>query len=158
MTLGLDDKDVLDSLIKSSQEFITVVSDVRATDIEYSPVPDEWSVKEVLCHLRDADRIYVQRIQRMLQEDEPVLQAFRPENLARENHYQEQNWQNIFREFMTARQDLIATFQQLRPNQWYRAGMHQELGRINMFDIVQTITDHTKLHLEQVQKLERQLS
>lgn len=158
MTLGLDDQEVLDSLIKVSQEFLTVVSDLRTSDVEYSPAATEWSAKEVLCHLRDADKIYVQRIQKMLQEDEPVLRAFTPESLAKENNYQEQNWQNVFREFMAARQELIGTFQQLRPSQWYRAGIHQELGRINMYDIAQTITDHTRLHLEQIQKLEKQIS
>lgn len=158
MTLGLDSQDLLTDLTQVSQQLIEEVNDLRPAQATLSPALHEWSAKEVMCHLRDADRIYIERMQKMLQEDEPLLRAFYPEALATENNYQNQDWTLAFREFLAARQQLITIFNELRPGQWYKAGMHQELGRINMFDIAQTITEHSRMHLAQLRNLKEMKS
>ena len=152
MTLGLDSNELLDELERASQQLIEQVNDLQPNEANRSSKSGEWSVKEVICHLGDADQIYIQRVQKMLQEDEPILKAFKPETLAKENNYNDQEWSNSLRRFVIGRQQLITTFRNLRPGQWYKAGMHQELGRINMFDIVQTIVEHTQNHLDQARK------
>ena len=150
MTLGLDSNDLLDELERVSQQLIEQVNDFLPAQANFSSAPGEWSSKEVLCHLHDADLIYIQRVKKMLLEDEPILKAFNPEVLAEENNYPSQEWSLVLREFVETRQQLINNFRSLRPGQWYKAGLHQELGRINMFDIVESIVEHTRMHLAQV--------
>ncbi len=53
------------------------------------PSPDEWSILEVCCHLRDYSRIEGQRVRRLVEEDEPALQAWDEQQLARERQYAE---------------------------------------------------------------------
>jgi len=154
MSLELDSNDLLDELELVSRQLIEEVNDLRPNQAELKPAPDQWSPKEVLCHLHDADQIYIQRMQKMLQEqgEEPLLRAFNAETLAKENDYQSQDWSKALREFITMRQQALKLFKELRLGQWYKAGMHQELGRINMFDIAQNMVEHTTRHLEQVRK------
>src|SRR3989304_4614559 len=52
------------------------------------PSPDEWSIPEVCCHLRDAAEIEGQRIRRLVEEDEPTLEPYDQEALARDRDYQ----------------------------------------------------------------------
>src|SRR5688572_2740536 len=48
------------------------------------PAPEEWSMKEVLCHLRDSADFNALRVRLMLTTPNPALPAFDQEELARE--------------------------------------------------------------------------
>ena len=58
-------------------------------DLRRRPSPDEWSILEVCCHLRDFAEIEGQRVRRLVEEDVPTLEPYDQEALARERNYQD---------------------------------------------------------------------
>ena len=42
--------------------------------LRWRPIPNKWSIKEIMCHLRDMERLaYLARYRRMLAEENPLL-------------------------------------------------------------------------------------
>lgn len=90
---------------------------------------DGWSILFVMCHLRDYGDVYFGRIQQTLDEDNPTL-GTPPTNdeLAEQNHYQDQNLREVFDSYLARRQEYIALLESLTDEQWARVGSHPRTG------------------------------
>jgi len=78
-----------------------------------------WTVLEVVCHLRDFDRIFQSRVRQMLRENEPTLQAYDHERMAIEFRYNEQDLRTALAELHASRREFVALFE---PSCMRRAG------------------------------------
>lgn len=143
-------QDILAKLEEVSEQLSEEVRDLDNEDVSFNSDVDDWSVKQVVAHLRDAERIYAQRIKRILAEEEPFLQAFNPDELAEERKYQDEDWAEVRSAFEEARKANIEALHTLTPAQWLKGGIHQERGRINLRDIAQALVSHSEEHLEQI--------
>ncbi len=117
---------------------------------EFKPEPSEWSIKEVICHLRDVDRIFYERCQRILADDEPFLRSFNPDELAEETGYSRQIWDESVQEWHQNRQRNLDFFRSLSALQWLKGAFHQERGHINVLDIAVSLVNQSDVHLEQI--------
>ncbi|OWY60532.1 hypothetical protein B7486_68670, partial [cyanobacterium TDX16] len=61
--------DVLDVLSSQLGELQALVSDLSDAQANARPAPGEWSVKEVLGHLVDTERIFAYRMLRFARDD-----------------------------------------------------------------------------------------
>lgn len=145
-----NNKELLLRLQEVSQELMSEVAEIINDDADYTPVEGEWSVKEVMCHLRDAEHIFHQRIVQMLEEDEPFLRAFNPEELAQERDYKSENWQAVINDFKDIRSANITTLSNLQPVQWLKGAIHQERGHVTIHDLTDGVVNHNANHLEQI--------
>jgi hypothetical protein len=100
---------------------------------------ENWSVVEVVCHLRDAEERGLERMRAMRDEAEPFLPAYDQDAWAAERHYAAADLRAALAAFMRLRAQHIAELAALPADGWERAGRHEEQGRI-------TISAHT-LHL-----------
>src|SRR5215467_3458868 len=57
-------------------------------ELRRRPGPDEWSAKEIACHLRDSARIYHERLFLAATHDHPLLAGYDEAALARDSDYQ----------------------------------------------------------------------
>src|SRR5262249_61428962 len=46
--------------------------------LDWKPSPERWSIREVLAHLVDIEKLYVERVERGLHEESPDLPKFTP--------------------------------------------------------------------------------
>jgi hypothetical protein len=132
------------------------IAELSLKIIDFKPAPTEWSVKEVVCHLRDVDSIFYDRCQRMLDDDdEPFLRAFNPDELAEESGYRRQIWEEVVREWQSNRQRNLDFYHKLPPIKWLRGAFHQERGHINLMDVANSLVDQSEMHLEQIRNNKR---
>jgi hypothetical protein len=117
---------------------------------DFKPAPDEWNIKEITCHLRDVDDIFHERLRRILEEDEPFLRAFNPDELAEEKGYHRQIWDEVIQEWKYNRQRNLELFKNLNGLQWLKGAFHQERGHINLMDVASALVTQCEEHLEQI--------
>ena len=120
------------------------------------PRDGEWSVKEVVCHLRDANDVFHGRIQRMLTEDAPYLKSVNMESVAAEKHYIVEDWREAWAGLLAAHERNMAAFTALTQVQWQRPATHQELGVITIERIPTLLRDHLQTHITQVRQIKEQ--
>ena len=114
---------------------------------------EEWSVTEVLCHLRDVEREVDQpRIRKILDEEEPFIAAEMPDEWAKPRSYQDQDGMGALREFTALRIQTLEMLTGLEPDQWSRKARHSILGPTSLQEMVGFNAEHDRLHIQQIWK------
>jgi uncharacterized damage-inducible protein DinB len=108
---------------------------------------ENWSIKEVIVHLRDVDDIFIGRMQRMLDEHDPFLPAFDQEAYARERAYLDQDTAQALADFTTLRTRMVT---QLLDADLGRTGRHEEAGAWTIGGAAEHLVSHDLQHLAQV--------
>ncbi len=112
--------------------------------------PNGWSVLEVICHLRDWEDIFCERVQMMLSEDNPKLPDHDQEQMAKDRHYSSQDLQQAFDLYLNLRQRHLQILAGLTPEQWQRRGLHPRWGEINVVEHGMNTALHDVNHIEQM--------
>ncbi|MDQ7028088.1 MAG: DinB family protein [Anaerolineae bacterium] len=133
-----------DNLIKNaSHDDLTV----------YRDSGEGWSVVAVLCHLRDFEEIFLQRAKLTVEQDKPDLPFPKPDDLAAERKYFEQDPQIVLDEWQAHRTLSIAYFGEREESDWERAAIHPMRGEFTLHDQFFLVSHHDMLHMEQATRI-----
>ncbi len=116
------------------------------------PAPDRWSALEVVCHLRDVEKLWVDRIVKVAFSDRPAFYALDFEALVSKNGYNTQDLATALKEFARLRADTVCLLRALPASHWKRLGIHPKRGEISIERIVEIMIGHDKGHFEQIAK------
>jgi len=125
--------------------------------LRWRPIPNKWSIKEIMCHLRDMEReAYLARYTRMLAEENPVLPNVDQDRIAQESDYINQAAAAALDDFKLLRVETIDTLQSAPPEAWDRAGIHETDGPMTIADLVhRQIKGNDLNHLVQMKDIVR---
>src|SRR2546427_10965112 len=95
------DKDrLLSNLTSLPNELEDLLKDLDEDTLRWRPIRNKWSVKEIMCHLRDMERLaYLARYRRILSEDNPLLANVDQDRIAIESDYINQDAKTGLEEF-----------------------------------------------------------
>lgn len=121
-------------------------------DARLSKRPDarNWSAKEVLCHLRDAEELFVTNFGLILAVDEPDLLPGEPERWVEERQYARHDAAEALAAFGRRRLETLAFLRHLAPAHWERAVIHPTRGRKTLRELVGLIAAHDEDHIQQL--------
>lgn len=124
---------------------------------ELRSAPDgEWSIMEVLAHLRASDDILAYRIYCMLARDEPSLPAYDERRWAEVAGYtQTADPRGLLNVYVGRRAELVNLLRRISPAEWQRAGTHEDHGRITIAGVATYLVEHEEEHCQQIDRLVR---
>ena len=122
-------------------------------ELRRQPSPDQWSILEVCCHLRDAAEIEGQRIRHLVEEDRPTLKPYDQEALAREHNYQGADPRRVDIALRAFWGGLAYQLEGLSDEQWERGGTHPEIGPVTVRSRAELEVEHAQAHLEQLRAI-----
>lgn len=143
----MDRDDLVQALAATPTVLARLVSGMGEDDLRAGHGPQQWSVKEVIFHLRDVDEVFLERFQRMASERNPFLPAFDQEAYARDRGYQEGNAAQALADFTTFRMRMV---QLLTSVDLTRGGRHEEQGQITIGGAAEHLVSHDLQHLAQI--------
>jgi hypothetical protein len=113
-----------------------------------------FSAVETVCHLRDLEvEGYTIRIERLLNEEQPVLANIDGGRLAAERDYNSQNIQEALAAFDQARAGNVSILRSLDPGQLTRGGTLEGVGSVTLERLVAMIEEHDAGHLDELSSL-----
>jgi hypothetical protein len=83
---------------------------------------DKWTVKEVLGHISDSERIFTYRALRIARADETPMAGFEQDDYVRSGGFNERPLASLVEEFAHVRSASLALFRSLGPEAWLRRG------------------------------------
>lgn len=114
------------------------------------PEPLEWSLTEIVCHIRDVDReVNIPRIEKVIGETNPFLAGINADTWAIERNYQDQDGPAALQEFLAARTQFITKLEALPEQDWQRPARHAIFGPTNLKELVSFIATHDRSHVQQ---------
>ena len=141
----------LDRLGATARELRTALDAADATSLARRPAPDAWAPVEVVCHLRDLEESFYERLTRIFAEDEPRFPTTNPARWAIERQYLRNDARRAAAVFESRREETLELLRGLSPESWTRAG-HQvdSRGRRTVDDYLTVMAWHDENHLAQL--------
>lgn len=144
-------QDLIDAFRATTDTLQGLLNNVSQEQASAARGGDEnWSVIEVLCHLRDAEEHNLKRFHLMRTEEMPLLAGYDQEALAKERNYASANLSEVLAAYLKFRTDTLAELSALAPTDWNRPGRHSEKGEINIMNYAIHIAAHDSVHLAQI--------
>jgi hypothetical protein len=110
----------LDAQLDEALRFFRGVSEEKSLE-RYGP--DKWSVRQVLAHVNDCERLFVFRAMWFARGFESALPSFDQEVSATGARSDAVPWANHVEEFRGVRESTVAFFRHLPPEAWMRSGI-----------------------------------
>lgn len=109
--------------------------------------PDKWSIKELIGHVIDTERIFAYRALRFARHDQTPLSGFEQDDYIREAAFDECKLADLATEFEHVRRANLYLFRHLNPAAWQRRGV-ASLGEVSVRALAYIIAGHERHHLE----------
>jgi uncharacterized damage-inducible protein DinB len=96
-------KDARKALRKNTDEFLEFLGSIPEDKIDYAYAEGKWTIKQVLQHVIDAERIFAYRALRIARLDTTPLPSFDEDSYAANANVAIRGWQDMLKEFRQVR-------------------------------------------------------
>jgi hypothetical protein len=137
---------LVDLLHENTRGWYDVLADA---DFAVRPAPHVWSRLEYACHVRDVHQLFAQRVQLMLDEDDPQFDNWDQDATAVEEDYGLQDPGAVGTELVERAAEAAAVYASVADDQWQRRGRRsngsaftvETIGRYHLHDVVHHLWD-----------------
>jgi uncharacterized damage-inducible protein DinB len=142
----VSDEDLGTQLVHQLREVEQLFEDVTDRDALARYAPGKWSIKEILGHLADVERIFAYRMLRISRGDTTPLSGFDENAYVPAGKFDERPLPMLLTEFRSVRQSTIALIEGLPAEAWGRWG-EMDNNPVSARALAYIIVGHVAHHL-----------
>jgi hypothetical protein len=143
--------DILVHLERQIEETVALLRDVPEAEAETRHAPYTWSIKEVVGHLIDAERIFGVRALRFARRDRTELPGFDENDYVRNARFDARSLSSLVEEFDLVRRSHLLFFRGLEDEAWHRSGVANGY-RVTVQTLALIIAGHERHHVAILRK------
>jgi hypothetical protein len=114
------------------------------------PIPEKWSLKELVAHLWRVQEVFESRIEAMLTRNKPALAPYGPDGDLEFEAKLASTCEDLLAGFLGDREELAALLDSLSPGDWRRRGIHPEYRHYDVRFAVEYLACHEAHHIYQM--------
>ena len=118
-----DDDLVLNHLKENYKKVNEFILSLQPGKLTYRYAEKKWTIKEILVHIMDDERIYAYRALRIARNDKTPLPGFEQEDYIPFTRANQRSLSSIFREYKTVRSATLSLFSSLSNEDLLRVGI-----------------------------------
>jgi uncharacterized damage-inducible protein DinB len=141
------DQAVIDAYEAGGAKLRAAVAGLTRDDLTARPGPGEWSILEVVVHLADSDGICIDRMKRILTEDNPTLLYAHESDYVRKLFTHDQDLDDALTLFEVGRRQFARVLRRLPPEAFARAGTHNRRGELTLGGTIPYYIEHLDYHI-----------
>lgn len=127
-----------------------MVAESSDHDLRRAAAGGGWGPVEIFCHLRDLDALFIERVERILEEDDPYIAAVDETLWPIEREYAAQDPHEALDEFAANRSRYVELLSGLTDEQLARRGHHEVLGEQTVLWHAHHTAEHDEIHHRQL--------
>ena len=139
------DEDLYEDLEISLHAFIRFVQDIPMDKFDYRYADGKWTIKEIIQHIIDKERVFSYRALRISRNDKTPLPGFDENEFALNTNANDRHLQSLLTELSIVRQGTLALFKSFSEEQLKRIGTASD-NQISVRAIGFIIIGHQKHH------------
>lgn len=116
-------KDIVSELESQRAQTMVLLNGRTDREANFRYAPDKWSVKQVLGHITDTERIFAYRALRIGRGDQTPIEGFEQDDYARDASFARRSLADLAAEFSVVRDATLALFRSLAEQAWLRRGV-----------------------------------
>lgn len=117
------DVDVVQAMQKDLARVQKTLGALTEADAGYRYAPDKWSIKEIVGHLIDAERIFTYRALRIGRGDATPMPGMQQDDYVAEGHFDDRTLADLLEEFAAVRRASVLLFTHMAESVWLRQGV-----------------------------------
>jgi hypothetical protein len=145
------ENDIVATLEKQLQEVSAMLKARSEVDGESRYAPGKWSVKEVLGHLIDAERVFAYRALRIARNDKTPLAGFEQDDYVQYACCAQRSLADLIEEYVSVRKATLSLFRGLDEAAWVRRGIANK-NEVSVRGIAYIIAGHELHHKKILQE------
>ena len=139
-------KVLIDRYLAGPEILSRSISGMSDEQIDASPIPFNWSTREVVLHISDFDLIYADHMKRVIAESEPQLQDGDRKLFAARLAYDKRDVDEEIRMIKAVRRHMGRILRAIDADAFERKGIHSEHGPVTLADLLERAVDHIPQH------------
>ncbi len=139
------ESDILTTLDSQRREMMLLLSGRSEADGDHRYAPEKWSVKEVLGHICDTERIFAYRALRISRGDRTPIEGFEQDDYVRNGPFGKHPIAEVIEDYISVRRATMTLFRNLDGEAWLRRGTANN-NEVSVRAIAYTIAGHELHH------------
>ncbi|HZW38015.1 MAG TPA: DinB family protein [Ignavibacteriaceae bacterium] len=148
----VEDGDILATLQNQIKEYEVFLSSIPKNKENYAYAEDKWSVKEVIGHINDAERVYGYRALRFIRNDKTLLSGYEQDDYVINARFGERTIEDMKDEFIHLRMANIIMFKNVDEEESLREGFTNEKLKVTVRSYPYIIAGHLKHHIQVIKE------
>lgn len=149
---------VLKALREAGGTLLSEFYGLGEEELRWRPAEDEWSLKEIAAHLRDAEELALAQLRALAEGATGPLPAWDVDVLPSERDYQGQEIEEALAALRSLRRETSFLLWELTEADWEGEAEHPFRGRVTLGEIAADLARHDLEHLWQVRQLKARLA
>ena len=155
-TRSLTEKQIMDLLAETPARIAALSAGLSAAQLRTMSNVDEWSMNEVLAHLRACADVWGNCIVQIIAEDNPTLRAVNPRTWIKQTDYRDREFLPSFQAFGAQRAALLAVLEPLPHEGWSRQATVTGAGKVLERTVLfygDRLARHERQHVVQIEQI-----
>lgn len=144
-------ENVMQTLVEQGQKMYSLIQQLSSEEANYRYADDKWSVREVIGHLIDTERVMAYRAMCISRGEQTSLPGFDQDKYVKEGNFSERDLQNLSAEYDAQRNANISLFNSLSRQQMLRTGTAND-NRVSVRALAYIIAGHERHHINILQE------
>jgi len=137
--------DILATLDEQRRQMLLLLSGCSEADGDIRYAEGKWSVKEVIGHICDAERIFLYRALRIARGDATPLSGFDENEYMKSAPFSKLPLQDLIEEFIAVRRASLSLFRALDAEAWTRRGVANQ-NQVTVRGLAYIVAGHELHH------------
>jgi hypothetical protein len=142
--------ELLERFRRGAELLAMSMTGAAGAELDYVTEPGKWSVRQIICHLADAEIVGAMRLRQIIAEERPAIQAFDEKAWATNLGYSKRKASQVIELFRHIRAENYELLKDLPEEAFARVGLHSERGPVTLLEMVKTFTNHPEKHTAQL--------
>src|SRR5260370_723002 len=139
---------------RRGRELLAVVlTGVYGEEMDFTPAPDKWSIRQIVAHVADSELVGAQRFRQVIAEDNPTLGAYDQNAWAKNLDYARRQPKQSLESFRRVRAENYDLLKSLPESAFERTGVHSERGSLTLRQLLEGYAEHAESHARQMQAI-----
>ena len=145
------ENDLMSALQNSTSELFSLLKAIPEEKHDYRYAEGKWTIKEVVQHMLDGERVFTYRALRFARKDDTALPGFDENLFAQTAKADKRNWNDMVEEFTALRKSTEAMFASFDNEQLEQTGIASE-NSIYVLGIGFIVAGHVNHHCQIVKE------
>lgn len=141
-------RDLIEQFAAGGEKLRRAVRGLERADLLAKPGPGAWSIQQLVLHVVDSDAIAIDRMKRILTEDNPTLLYADETAYCEKLFCEEQSIDDAVLLFDVGRRQFARVLRKLPDAAFERYGTHNNRGRLDLAHFVTDYIAHLDHHLQ----------
>ncbi|MCC7175228.1 MAG: DinB family protein [Bryobacterales bacterium] len=145
--------ELLERFRRGPEVIASALTGAAGAELDFVPGPGKWSVRQILCHMADADIVAAVRFRRIIAEEKPPVAGYDQDAWGRNLNYASLKTAAALEMFRQIRAWSYELLSSLPESAFDRKCLHPERGEMSLKDWLAIYARHAEKHAEQMRNV-----